>query len=392
MQNNKLKAFAYTRTSSATNVGGDFGERQLIAIRAYAKAAKVEIVDTYTDDAVRGDNVIENRPGFASMLEKLLSNGVRTIIVETANRFARDLIVQEVGYEMLKARGITLIAADKPDAFLDDGPTAVLIRQVLGAVSQFEKSMLVSKLRGARERKRATGVRVEGRIPLAEKFPAAATLARQLHREHYSLREISADSRRRLSQYKEKAVLGAIGAEHAGLTGPGGRGCHINYHQPTRAGRPRQFLQFWPWCIAAYLPLTTHLTTQLIVGRSQEAYFPWPRSRQHRVTGPARPSHRGGNAPVGACTGCRGNDFGCKIRQKASQGGALAIADRFQTDALRASHLQASAGTNVQRSKPRGQQPRTSLTLGIVRTVRREGYCPGSNVRLLRSGSLSKKT
>ena len=56
------------------------------------------------------------------MLERLLSNGVRTIVVETANRFARDLMVQEVGYAMLKERGIELIAADKPDAFLDDTP------------------------------------------------------------------------------------------------------------------------------------------------------------------------------------------------------------------------------------------------------------------------------
>jgi hypothetical protein len=48
---------------------------------------------------------------------------------------------------MLHERGITLIAADSPDAFLDDTPTAVLIRQVVGAVSQFEKAMLVSQLK-----------------------------------------------------------------------------------------------------------------------------------------------------------------------------------------------------------------------------------------------------
>src|SRR5215207_3319694 len=68
-------------------------------------------------------------------------------------QFARDLMVQEVGHAMLKERGITLVAADSPDAFLDDTPTAVLIRQVLGAVSQFEKAMLVSNLKGARDRK-----------------------------------------------------------------------------------------------------------------------------------------------------------------------------------------------------------------------------------------------
>ena len=83
--------------------------------------------------------MIDARPGFRSMLERLLSNGVRTIVVETANRFARDLIVQEIGYAMLKERGIELIATDKPDAFLDDTPTAVLIRQVLGAVSQIRE-------------------------------------------------------------------------------------------------------------------------------------------------------------------------------------------------------------------------------------------------------------
>src|SRR6476620_4967404 len=64
---------------------------------------------------------------------------------------------------------IQFIAADKPDAFLDDTPTATLIRQVLGAVSQFEKAMIVAKLKGARDRKRATGVKVEGRKSYAER-------------------------------------------------------------------------------------------------------------------------------------------------------------------------------------------------------------------------------
>jgi DNA invertase Pin-like site-specific DNA recombinase len=63
---------------------------------------------------------IEARPGFAAMLERIAgaSNGARTIIVETANRFARDLIVQETGHRMLKERGIEIIAADSPSAFV----------------------------------------------------------------------------------------------------------------------------------------------------------------------------------------------------------------------------------------------------------------------------------
>ncbi len=65
-------------------------------------------------------------------------------------------MVQEVGFAKLKALGITLIAADSPHSFLDDTPTSKLIRQILGAVSEFDKAMIVAKLKGARERKRAT--------------------------------------------------------------------------------------------------------------------------------------------------------------------------------------------------------------------------------------------
>lgn len=180
----KREAVAYLRTSSAANVGRDKDSetRQRTAVAAYAKAAGYVIVDSYYDEAVSGADQITKRSGFAAMLERIASNGVRTIIVETASRFARDLIVQETGYAMLRGREINLIAADSPEAFLDDTPTAVLIRQILGAVSQFDKAMLVAKLKGARERKRATGVKVEGRKSHAEAKPRMVALAKKLHR------------------------------------------------------------------------------------------------------------------------------------------------------------------------------------------------------------------
>jgi DNA invertase Pin-like site-specific DNA recombinase len=178
-------AVAYLRTSSAANVGADkdSGKRQRAAIDAFARSTGFDIVDSFYDEAVSGADHVALRPGFAAMMERINSNGVRTIIVETANRFARDLIVQETGFVMLKERGIELIAADKPDAFLDDTPTAALIRQVLGAVSQFEKAMVVSKLKAARDRKRReTGKKVEGRKCYAEMSPDLVRLAKRLHR------------------------------------------------------------------------------------------------------------------------------------------------------------------------------------------------------------------
>ena len=46
-----------------------------------------------------GTDAIDARPGFMAALEQIARNGVRSTIVETANRFARDLIVQETGWK-----------------------------------------------------------------------------------------------------------------------------------------------------------------------------------------------------------------------------------------------------------------------------------------------------
>jgi DNA invertase Pin-like site-specific DNA recombinase len=190
-------AIGYTRTSSAANVGEDKDSvvRQRKAIQTYANRAGYRIVAWFDDPAVTGADTIDARPGFMAALEMIAGNGVRTIIVETANRFARDLIVQETGWKRLHADGIALIAADSPDQFVDETPTAVLIRQILGAVAQFDKAMTVAKLRGARERKRRkTGGKVEGRKSYAEANPRLVELARELseQRPRLSLREISA--------------------------------------------------------------------------------------------------------------------------------------------------------------------------------------------------------
>jgi DNA invertase Pin-like site-specific DNA recombinase len=153
-------------------------------------------VAEFNDAAVSGADAIDARPGFAAMLQHIAGNGARTIIVETANRFARDLIVQETGHRKLRELGIELIAADSPDSFVDDTPTAVMVRQILGAVAQFEKAALVDKLKSARVRARREKGKCEGRKAHVEANPAAVKLAKRLHRaspmtgERMSLRQI----------------------------------------------------------------------------------------------------------------------------------------------------------------------------------------------------------
>lgn len=169
-QTTQNAAVAYFRTSSATNVGPnkDSLKRQREAVRSYAKNHKLKVVQEFYDPAVSGADPIQDRPGFGKLLAYITGNGARIVLVENASRFARDLAVQIAGHDLLKDRGIDLIPVDAPDHFTDETPTAVMVRQILGAVSEFEKTSLVQKLRKARERKKAETGRCEGRKPVPD--------------------------------------------------------------------------------------------------------------------------------------------------------------------------------------------------------------------------------
>lgn len=127
------------------------------------------------------------------MLDRIAGNGVRCIIVESPDRFARDLTVQLTGHDFLKSLGVSLILATAPDFFTEDMPTAVLVRQVLGAIAQFEKTSLVAKLKAARDRKRAATGKCGGRKSIAQARPETVTLAKQLRAERKSYRQIAAE-------------------------------------------------------------------------------------------------------------------------------------------------------------------------------------------------------
>ena len=72
---------------------------------------------------------------------------------------------------MMRGLGIELIAADSPDFFVGDTPTAIMVRQILGAVAQFEKAALVAMLKGVRVRVKAERGKCEGHKSHAEKRP-----------------------------------------------------------------------------------------------------------------------------------------------------------------------------------------------------------------------------
>jgi hypothetical protein len=89
-------------------------------------------------------------------------------------------MVSEVLLAECRKLGIKVFSADQ-GALIDmaaDGadPTRTLIRQIMGALAQWEKTMLVNKLKVSRERIRSSGGRCEGRKPYGDRPGEKATL------------------------------------------------------------------------------------------------------------------------------------------------------------------------------------------------------------------------
>ncbi len=129
-----------------------------------------------------GADPIETRPGFAELLSRIEGNGVCTVIVEDASRFARDLVAQELGILLLINRGVRVLTANGDDLTDTSDPSRVMMRQIAGSFAQYEKARLVAKLRTARERKRKTAGKCEGRKSWTEINPELVRQAKRLRR------------------------------------------------------------------------------------------------------------------------------------------------------------------------------------------------------------------
>ena len=212
-----MKAFSYLRVSGKSQVDGDGFDRQREAIKKRAKADGFEIVREFIDAGISGTKDMDNRPALSELFAAIVGNGVKAVIIERADRLARDVMVGEILLSQFREEGAKVIEAESGIDLTADDPdnaTATLVRQILAVVAQFEKTSIVAKLRKARARKRAETGRCEGVKPFGT-FPGeqeAIDRMRQLRRKPIG-------KTKRMSFAKIAATLQAEGV-------------------PTRTGKP----------------------------------------------------------------------------------------------------------------------------------------------------------
>lgn len=167
-----MKAFSYLRVSSRGQIDGDGFDRQRDKILKWAKANGAVIEKEFREEGISGTNELDGRPAMIELLGAIASNGVRTVIVERADRFARDLVASELLLREFTRLGVKVIEAEGGNdlsAGDDSNPTGKLVRQILAAVSEFDKTSVVLKLKAARTRVRREKGRCEGRKPYGER-------------------------------------------------------------------------------------------------------------------------------------------------------------------------------------------------------------------------------
>ncbi len=149
-------AVGYIRVSTEQQLDGQGLDVQRDAIIGLAEAEGLELVAVFADEGVSGSEDVAGREGLAAALDALDDGMV--LVIPKLDRLARDLMVQESILRDVWAAGATVMpvpegerAYCRPDDPTD--PSRTLIRQVLGAVAAYERSMIRARLVAGRRRR-----------------------------------------------------------------------------------------------------------------------------------------------------------------------------------------------------------------------------------------------
>ncbi|MEN3339853.1 MAG: hypothetical protein V7647_3529 [Acidobacteriota bacterium] len=160
-------AIVYLRVSTdeqATSGLGTSAQRQ--SCEGLAQRLGVEIRAVHGDEGVSGGASVEDRPGLMRAIDDVGPGDV--LLASKRDRLARDVVIAALIEKLVQRRGGRVVTTDAPD---DDSPTAVLMKQILDAFGQFERSLIRQRTRHAMSMGRARNQRI-GHLPYGKRLAA----------------------------------------------------------------------------------------------------------------------------------------------------------------------------------------------------------------------------
>jgi len=133
---------------------------QLNEMRAFCERRGHQIYAEYVDEGWSGKN--QERPQFARVLRDANAKQRKfdAIVVYKLDRFGRSVLHLMESVERLNRRGVRLIACSQSLDTDDDTATGRLMLQILAAVAEFERAMIVERVKAGLVAAKKRGVRI----------------------------------------------------------------------------------------------------------------------------------------------------------------------------------------------------------------------------------------
>src|SRR5450759_2386162 len=158
----KLKRVAiYTRVSTLDQ----HPEMQEQELRDYVARRNWTIHRIYSDKV---SGAVEKRPGLDAMMEDCRMRKVDVVIVWKFDRFARSLKQLLNALELFRALGIGFVSCT--EAIDTSLPHGEMLFQIIGAIAQWERSLIAERVRAGLQNARQQGKKL-GRPALRELKP-----------------------------------------------------------------------------------------------------------------------------------------------------------------------------------------------------------------------------
>jgi DNA invertase Pin-like site-specific DNA recombinase len=166
----KKRAALYMRVSS----GEQNTEAQERALRDYVGRRDCMVHKVYRDQGLSGTSV--NRPAQNEMLKDCRRGSLDVVVVWKFDRFARSLKALISGLELCRSLGIDFVSVT--EAVDTSLPAGELVFQMIGAVAQFERTLIGERVKSGLANAREKG-KVLGRPPLRKLSRAESRQLRQ---------------------------------------------------------------------------------------------------------------------------------------------------------------------------------------------------------------------
>jgi len=139
-------------------------ENQLLLLTEVARRSGWEIVHTFSDEGISGAKGRDKRPGYNALLQAISRREVQIVAAWSVDRLGRSLPDLVSFLSDIQAQGCDLYLHQQ--AIDTSTPSGRMLFQMLGVFAEFERALVISRVRAAHDRCRARGVRI-GRPPMS---------------------------------------------------------------------------------------------------------------------------------------------------------------------------------------------------------------------------------